>query len=121
MHNFKHPDTPRDIYLQAGQGSQLRNIERESHLNGSIHDKGMLILAGHLRNRYGQDKPLALSASLCFEQSYSGVEGDRASCADLYSLISRLSNIPVRQDIGVTGSVNPDPKKETVKNELSPS
>lgn len=82
------------------------NIERESHLSGSIHDKGVLILSGYLRNRYGQDKPLALSASLCFEQSYSGVEGDSASSAELYALLSRLSNIPLRQDIAVTGSVN---------------
>jgi ATP-dependent Lon protease len=87
---------------QAG----IVNIERESRLSGSIHDKGVLILAGYLRNRYGQDKPLALSASLCFEQSYSGVEGDSASSAELYALLSRLSNLPLRQDIAVTGSVN---------------
>ncbi len=82
------------------------NIERESHLSGSIHDKGVLILAGYLRNRYGQDKPLSMSASICFEQSYSGVEGDSASSTELYALLSRLSNIPLRQDIAVTGSVN---------------
>jgi len=87
---------------QAG----IINIERESHLSGSIHDKGVLILSGYLRNRYGQDKPLALSASLCFEQSYSGVEGDSASLAELYALLSRLANTPIRQDIAVTGSVN---------------
>jgi predicted ATP-dependent protease len=82
------------------------NIERESHLSGSIHDKGVLILAGYLRNRFGQNQPLALSASLCFEQSYSGVEGDSASSTELYALLSRLANIPVHQDIAVTGSVN---------------
>jgi predicted ATP-dependent protease len=87
---------------QAG----IVNIERESHLSGSIHDKGVLILSGYLRNRFGQDKPLALSASLCFEQSYTGVEGDSASSAELYALLSRLSGIPLRQDIAVTGSVN---------------
>jgi ATP-dependent Lon protease len=87
---------------QAG----IINIERESRLSGSIHDKGILILSGYLRNRYGQDKPLALSASLCFEQSYSGVEGDSASSAELYALLSRLANIALRQDIAVTGSVN---------------
>ncbi len=87
---------------QAG----IINIERESKLSGSIHDKGVLILSGYLRNRYGQDKPLALSASLCFEQSYSGVEGDSASSAELYILLSRLANVPLRQDIAVTGSVN---------------
>ncbi|HEX9879116.1 MAG TPA: Lon-insertion domain-containing protein, partial [Candidatus Binatia bacterium] len=98
---------PCRVTASVGMGqSGIINIERESHLSGNIHDKGMLILAGYLRNRYGQDKPLALSASLCFEQSYSGVEGDSASCAELYALISRLSNIPLRQDVGVTGSVN---------------
>ena len=82
------------------------NIERESRLSGSIHDKGLLILSGYLRNRYGQDKPLALSASLCFEQSYSGVEGDSASSTELYALLSCLADLPLRQDIAVTGSVN---------------
>ena len=87
---------------QAG----IVNIERESRLSGSIHDKGLLILSGYLRNRYGQDKPLALSASLCFEQSYSGVEGDSASSTELYALLSRLADLPIRQDLAVTGSVN---------------
>jgi len=87
---------------QAG----IVNIERESHLSGNIHDKGILILSGYLRNRFGQDQPLALSASLCFEQSYGGVEGDSASSTELYALLSRLANIPLRQDVAVTGSVN---------------
>ena len=87
---------------QAG----IVNVERESHLSGNIHDKGVLILAGYLRNRYGQDKPLALSASVCFEQSYGGVEGDSASSTELYALLSRIANIPLRQEIAVTGSVN---------------
>lgn len=87
---------------QAG----IVNIERESKLSGSSHDKGLLILSGYLRNRYGQDKPLALSASLCFEQSYSGIDGDSASSTELYALLSRLADLPVRQDLAVTGSVN---------------
>ncbi len=87
---------------QAG----IINIERESRLSGSIHDKGVLILSGYLRNRFGQTQPLALSASLCFEQSYAGVEGDSASSTELYALLSRLADIPLRQDIAVTGSVN---------------
>ncbi len=87
---------------QAG----IVNIERESRLSGPIHDKGLLILSGYLRNRYGQDKPLALSASLCFEQSYSGVEGDSASSTELYAMLSRLAELPIRQDLAVTGSVN---------------
>ena len=75
-------------------------------MSGSIHDKGVLILAGYLRNRFGQHHPLALSASLCFEQSYSGIEGDSASSTELYALLSRLTNVSLRQDLAVTGSVN---------------
>ena len=82
------------------------NIERESQLSGRIHDKGVLILSGYLGWKYAQDKPLSLSASLCFEQSYSGVEGDSASSAELYAILSSLSKIPIRQGIAVTGSVN---------------
>jgi lon-related putative ATP-dependent protease len=82
------------------------NIERESQLSGKIHDKGVLILSGYLGWKYAQDKPLSLSASLCFEQSYTGVEGDSASSTELYAILSSLSNLPLRQDIAVTGSVN---------------
>ena len=63
-------------------------------------------MTGYLAGRFGQDKPLSLSASLCFEQSYSGIEGDSASCAELYTLLSALADLPLRQDIAVTGSVN---------------
>lgn len=98
---------PARVTASVGMGQAgIINVERESRLSGSIHDKGMLILAGYLRNRYGQDKPLSLSASLCFEQSYTGIEGDSASSAELYALLSQLSDIPIRQDIAVTGSVN---------------
>jgi ATP-dependent Lon protease len=82
------------------------NIERESQLSGRIHDKGVLILSGYLGWKYAQDKPLSLSASLCFEQSYSGIEGDSASSTELYAILSSLSDLPIRQDIAVTGSVN---------------
>ncbi len=82
------------------------NIERESEMSGSIHDKGVLILTGYLARLFGQDKPLSLSARLCFEQSYSEVEGDSASCAELYCLLSSLADLPLSQDIAVTGSVN---------------
>jgi ATP-dependent Lon protease len=98
---------PSRVTASVGMGQAgIINIERESKLSGNIHDKGVLILAGYLRNRFGQDQPLALSASLCFEQSYGGVEGDSASSTELYALLSRLSNLPLRQDIAVTGSVN---------------
>jgi lon-related putative ATP-dependent protease len=103
-HSFGRPSrvTASVAMGQAG----IVNIERESRLSGSIHDKGLLILSGYLRNRYGQDKPLTLSASLCFEQSYSGIEGDSASSTELYALLSRLAELPARQDLAVTGSVN---------------
>lgn len=98
---------PSRVTASVGMGQAgIINIERESHLSGNIHDKGMLILAGYLRNRFGQNQPLALSASLCFEQSYGGVEGDSASSTELYALLSRLADAPLRQDIAVTGSVN---------------
>ncbi len=88
-----------------GRGGVI-NIERESQLSGRIHDKGVLILGGYLGWKYAQDKPLSLSASLCFEQSYEGVEGDSASSAELYALLSSLSGVPIKQNIAVTGSVN---------------
>ncbi|HTG83089.1 MAG TPA: ATP-binding protein [Geobacteraceae bacterium] len=82
------------------------NIEREVKLSGPIHDKGVLILAGYLGGKFAYDKPLSFSASLCFEQSYEGVEGDSASSTELYSILSALSGLPLRQDVAVTGSVN---------------
>jgi lon-related putative ATP-dependent protease len=84
----------------------LMDIEREAKLGGPIHTKGVLILSGYLAEKYAQDKPLSLSARLVFEQSYSGVEGDSASSAELYALLSSLSGLPIKQSIAVTGSVN---------------
>src|ERR1700691_2211640 len=88
-----------------GKGG-LINIERESNLSGRFHDKGVHIIAGYLRSRFAQDKPLSLSASICFEQSYSGVDGDSASSTEVYALVSALAELPLRQDIAVTGSMN---------------
>src|ERR1700736_3733496 len=82
------------------------NIERESNLSGRFHDKGVHIISGYLRSRFAQDKPLSLAASICFEQSYSGVDGDSASSTEIYALISALAELPLRQDIAVTGSMN---------------
>ncbi len=82
------------------------NIERESQMSGRIHDKGVMILSGYMGWKYAQEYPLSLSASLCFEQSYEGVEGDSASSTELYALLSSLSEIPIKQSIAVTGSVN---------------
>lgn len=91
------------VYLgRAG----MVNIEREVKLSGPIHDKGVLILTGFLGGKFAYDKPLSFSASLCFEQNYEGVEGDSASSTELYSLLSALSGVPIRQGIAVTGSVN---------------
>ncbi|OGO32965.1 MAG: hypothetical protein A2Z29_01745 [Chloroflexi bacterium RBG_16_56_11] len=88
-----------------GRGGVI-NIERESQLSGPIHNKGVMILSGYMGWKYAQDKPLSLSASLCFEQSYEGVEGDSASSTELYGILSSLADIPIKQGIAVTGSVN---------------
>jgi len=82
------------------------NIEREADLSGRTHNKGVLILGGYLRGKYAQNKPFSLSASIAFEQSYSGVDGDSASSTEVYAILSSLSNLPLRQDIAVTGSLN---------------
>ena len=87
---------------QAG----IVNIERESRLSGSTHDKGVMILSGFLRSRFGQAQPIAMTASICFEQSYSGIDGDSASSTELYALLSALSGVPIRQELAVTGSVD---------------
>ena len=91
--------------VYAGRAGMV-NIEREVKLSGPIHDKGVLILTGYLGGTFAVDQPLSLSASICFEQSYDGIEGDSASAAELYALLSALSGIPLRQGIAVTGSVN---------------
>ena len=82
------------------------NIERESEMSGQIYNKAVMILTGYLAGNFAQDKPLAISASIGFEQSYSMVEGDSASSAELYALLSSLSGVPIKQGIAVTGSVN---------------
>ncbi|MCL6481769.1 MAG: AAA family ATPase [Firmicutes bacterium] len=82
------------------------NIEREANLSGRLHDKGVQILSGYLRSLFARDKPLSLAASICFEQSYSGVDGDSASSTEIYALLSALAELPLRQDLAVTGSIN---------------
>lgn len=84
----------------------LISIEREVAMSGPIHDKGMLILRNYLSGLFSRNTPLALSASVVFEQEYRGVEGDSASCAELYALLSSLSGLPIRQGIAVTGALN---------------
>ena len=98
---------PTRITARTSMGrAGIINIEREADLSGKTHNKGMLILSGYLRSKYAQDKPLTVSASICFEQSYSGVDGDSASSTEAYALISSIANLPLRQDIAVTGSIN---------------
>lgn len=82
------------------------NVEREVELSGSSHSKGVLILTGYLGEMFAQDIPLSLTASICFEQLYNGVDGDSASSTELYAILSSLSGIPINQSISVTGSVN---------------
>ncbi len=84
----------------------LINIEREAELSGPIHDKGMLILHSYLSSLFAHIAPLALDAAVAFEQQYSGVEGDSASCAEFYALLSSLAGVPLKQGIAVTGAVN---------------
>jgi lon-related putative ATP-dependent protease len=98
---------PHRITASVGIGREgLIDIEREANLGGPIHTKGIMILAGFLTGLFARDKPLSLSARLVFEQSYSGVEGDSASSTELYALLSALSELPIRQGVAVTGSVN---------------
>ena len=103
-HVFGRPSriTARVWLGQAG----MVNVEREVKLSGPIHDKGVLILTGYLGGVFASRHPLSLSASICFEQNYDGVEGDSASSTELYALLSALSGLPIKQGIAVTGSVN---------------
>ena len=91
--------------IRLGKGNVI-DIEREVDLGGPLHSKGVLILTGYLGARYADEEPLSLSASLVFEQSYGGVDGDSASSAELYALLSAIAETPIRQSFAVTGSVN---------------
>jgi len=98
---------PSKITAETSVGrSGVINIEREAKLSGKTHDKGVLILEGYFRRKYAQDKNLNMSASICFEQSYGEVDGDSASSSEVYAILSSLANVPLRQEIAVTGSVN---------------
>lgn len=98
---------PVAVTAQAAPGNKgVINIERESGLSGEIYDKAHLIIQGLLHRKYARDIPLAVSASICFEQSYTEVDGDSASSAEFFALLSAIAQIPLRQDIAVTGSLN---------------
>ena len=94
------------MLFRSGGSGKIVDIEREVELGGPLYSKGVLILSGFLAGRYALDAPMSVSASLVFEQSYGGVDGDSASSAELYALLSALSGQPIRQDLAVTGSVN---------------
>jgi lon-related putative ATP-dependent protease len=98
---------PVRITAEAFMGKQgVINVEREAKLSGSTHDKGVLILSGYLGRTFAQRYPLSLSISITFEQSYDGIDGDSASSTELYAILSSLADIPIKQGIAVTGSVN---------------
>lgn len=103
-HAFGKPSriTARTALGRAG----IINIEREAELSGPTHNKGIAIISGYLRGKFAQKKPLVMDASITFEQSYGGVDGDSASSTEIYAVLSSLSEVPLRQDIAVTGSVN---------------
>jgi predicted ATP-dependent protease len=99
--------TPTVISCTASPGNEgIVNIEHEAGLSGEIHDKGLLILEGYLRKHYARTFPLSIYAGIAFEQSYAEVDGDSASSSELIALLSAIGELPVRQDIAVTGSVN---------------
>ena len=105
--NLERFGYPVRVTATAAAGrSGIIDIEREAELSGEIHTKASLILAGYLRSLFAQRRPLAVTASTCFEQSYGGVEGDSASGAELVALLSALARVPVRQDLAVTGAVD---------------
>ena len=98
---------PNRITARARLGKgEVVDIEREVELSGPLHSKGVLILSGFLGARFAAERPLSLSASLVFEQSYSGIDGDSASSAELYALMSAIAEVPIKQSLAVTGSVN---------------
>ena len=103
-HNFGRPSriTAR---VSVGRG-QVVNVERDTRMSGRIHNKGFMILRGYLNGKYGGQRPLSMSASVTFEQTYGNIDGDSASSTELYALLSALSEVPIRQGIAVTGSVN---------------
>ena len=98
---------PSRITVTTSLGNKgIVNIEREVDMSGPIHNKGVLILSGYLYENFAQEFPISLNANICFEQNYGGVDGDSATGAELYALLSSLSNIPLKQNIAVTYSMN---------------
>ena len=106
---------PSRITASIGLGREgLIDIEREAKLGGQLHTKGVLIISGYLENKYAREKPLSVSCRLVFEQSYGGVDGDSASSTELYAILSALSDIPIRQNLAITGSVNQEGEVQAI-------
>jgi lon-related putative ATP-dependent protease len=106
---------PSRITASLGLGRKgIIDIERESKLGGQLHTKGVMIISGYLENKYAHDKPLSLSCRLVFEQSYGGVDGDSASSTELYAILSALSELPIKQNLAVTGSVNQEGEVQAI-------
>ena len=106
---------PGRVTARVGLGREgVINVEREARLSGSTHDKGVLILTGYLRGTFAAEMPLSMSASIAFEQSYSGVDGDSASSTEVYAILSALSGVPIRQDLAVTGSVDQNGRVQAI-------
>ncbi|HKK21940.1 MAG TPA: ATP-binding protein [candidate division Zixibacteria bacterium] len=98
---------PTRITVNTSLGKEgIINVEREADLSGPTHNKGVLVLTGYLRHMFAQNKPLSLAASITFEQSYNGIDGDSASSTEIYAVLSSIADIPIKQGIAVTGSVN---------------
>lgn len=98
---------PARITASISAGNKgIINIEREADMSGNIHNKGVLIISGFLNNRFGKEAPLSLTASIAFEQSYGGIDGDSASVAEIYVLLSAIADVPISQEIAITGSAN---------------
>jgi lon-related putative ATP-dependent protease len=106
---------PGRVTARVGLGREgVINVEREARLSGSTHDKGVLILTGFLRGTFASEVPLSMSASIAFEQSYGGVDGDSASSTEVYAILSALSGVPIRQDLAVTGSVDQNGRVQAI-------
>ena len=106
---------PGRVTARVGLGREgVINVEREARLSGSTHDKGVLILTGFLRGTFASEVPLSMSASIAFEQSYAGVDGDSASSTEVYAILSALSGVPIRQDLAVTGSVDQNGRVQAI-------
>ncbi len=98
---------PSRITVKCALGREgIVNIEREANMSGKTHNKGVLILEGYIRSMFAFNKPLAINATICFEQNYGGIDGDSASSTEVYGLLSAIAGVPLRQDIAVTGSIN---------------